>query len=225
MADSTAMVGTRLIPLPACRYRFHPPKYYRGPLHPVQPPPASDPVARNFTPGPFSFPRLKQTWLTTISADLMTLTYQHTPPGEPKKPERIRLREWDDSSPYMKNRPRRGPRGHDVLFPLEPEITFRNIPEIRAVHIAMYVPKAKKNPDHLIVARAVLQTITGVRPKITHSQKSVSQWGVIKGDRTGVKASLWGDDAYDFIDKTIQLVFPKIKEWRGIEGGYILSPR
>lgn len=144
--------------------------------------------------------------------------YQHTPPGTPDKPERIRLREWDDSSPYMINRPKRGPRGHDVLFPLEKPIDWRNIPEIRAVHLAMYTPKAKKNPDHLIIARSVLQTITGVRPTITTTKTSVSQWGIVKGDRSGAKCSVYGDQAYELVDKIIHLVFPKIKDWAGIEG-------
>lgn len=186
----------------------------------MQPPPASDPVARNFSPGPFNLPRLKQTYHSTIAADLMTLTYQHTPPGTEPRPERVRLREWDDTSPYMKGRPKRGPRGNDVLFPLEQEITWRNIPEVRGVHVSMYVPKAKKNPDHLIVCRAIMQTITGVRPQITVNHLSVAQWGIIRGDRTGVKASVYGEQAWEFIDKVIQLVLPKIKEWQGVEGGF-----
>ncbi|EMR61678.1 putative 54s ribosomal protein l7 protein [Eutypa lata UCREL1] len=218
LVDPRKRASRRNYELPHERYRYHPPKYYRGPLHPVQPPPSSDPVARNFVPGPFSLPRLKQTYQSTIASDLMTLTYQHTPPGEPDKPERIRLREWDDTSPYMRNRPKRGPRGHDVLFPLEPDITWRNIPEIRAVHVSMFTPKAKKNVDHLVVARSVLQSITGVRPVVTTTKTSVAQWGIIKGDRTGVKVTMRGEQAYEFVDKVIQLVLPKIKEWKGIAG-------
>ncbi len=178
-------------------------------------------MARDFVPGPFNLPRLKHTYHSTIAADLMTLMYKHTPPGTPRRPERVRLREWDDSSPYMKNRPKRGPRGAEVLFPLEPEVTWRNLPEVRAVHIAMYTPKAKKNPDHLIVARSVLQTIAGARPQVTTTKLSVAQWGVVRGDRTGVKVSIRGEQAWEFIDKVVHLVFPKIKEWRGIPGEYI----
>lgn len=63
------------------RYQYHPPKYYRGPLHPVQCPPSSDPTARDYVPGPFSLPRLKHTYDSTIAPDLMTMTYQHAPPG------------------------------------------------------------------------------------------------------------------------------------------------
>ncbi|KAF2966828.1 hypothetical protein GQX73_g6743 [Xylaria multiplex] len=204
--------------LPHERYRYRAPKYYRGPLHPVQPPPSSDPIARDFAPGPFNLPRLKQTYQSTIASDIMTMMYQHTPPGTPDKPERIRLREWDETSPYMKNRPKRGPRGADVLFPLEKSINWQNIPEIRAVHIAVYSPKAKKNLDHIIVGRAVLQSISGVRPTTTITKSSVSQWGIVKGDRSGVKCSIYGNQAYEFVDKIVNFVFPKIKEWKGVQG-------
>ncbi|KAI0977432.1 ribosomal protein L5 [Xylaria arbuscula] len=218
IVDPRKRASRRNNELPAERYRFHAPKYYRGPLHPVQPPPSSNPIARDFAPGPFNLPRLKQTYQSTIASDIMTMMYQHTPPGTPGKPERIRLREWDETSPYMKNRPKRGPRGADVLFPLEKPIDWRNIPEIRAVHIASYIPKAKKNPDHIIVGRAVLQSITGVRTTVTATKSSVSQWGIVKGDRSGVKCSIYGNQAYEFLDKAVSLVFPKIKEWKGLKG-------
>ncbi|KAI1099870.1 54S ribosomal protein L7 [Jackrogersella minutella] len=218
VTDPRRRASRRPHELPHERYRFHPPKFYRGPLHPVQPPPSSDPVARDFSPGPFNLPRLKQTFHSIAASDIMTLAYHHVPPGTPDKPERIRLREWDDSSPYMKNRPKRGPRGSDVLFPLEKDITWRNIPEIRAVHIAMYTPKAKKNPDHIIVGKSVLRTITGVRATVTQTKVSVSQWGIVEGDKSGVKVTVRGDQAWEFVDKLVHIVFPKIKDWRGIAG-------
>ncbi|KAI1193798.1 ribosomal protein L5 [Nemania serpens] len=218
MVDPRKRASRRKHELPHERYRYHAPKYYRGPLHPVQPLPSSDPTARDFSPGPFNLPRLKQTYQSTIASDIMTMMYQHTPPGTPDKPERIRLREWDESSPYMKNRPKRGPRGSGVLFPLEKSIDWRNIPEIHAVHLAMYIPEAKRNFDHIIIGRAVLRAITGVRSTQTANKTSVVQWGIVKGDRSGVKCSIFGNQAYEFIDKTVHLVFPKIKEWRGVRG-------
>ncbi|KAI1214868.1 54S ribosomal protein L7 [Annulohypoxylon truncatum] len=218
LTDPRKRASRRNYELPHERYRYRPPKYDRGPLHPVQPPPSSDPVARNYSPGPFNLPRLKQTYHSTITSDILTLTYQHIPPGTPPSPERVRLREWDDSSPYMKNRPKRGPRGRGVLYPIEKDLNWRNLPEVKAVHLSMFIPQAKKNPDHLIVARSVLQTITGVRPTISTTRKSVAQWGIVKGDRTVVKVSVYGDQAYEFLDKIIHLVFPKIKNWKGVKG-------
>lgn len=204
-------------PMPS-RYQYHPPKLRRGPLHPVQSPPSSDPVARDFLPGPFYFPRLKETWQATIAPDLMTLTYNHKPPGTREDPIGQRLRSWDDSSPYHKNRPLRGPRGSTgALRPVERDITHRNVPGLLAITLSTYVPKGVKEPTYLLAARAALQAVTGARTEIIRVNKGVSQWGVVKGQPAGAKATVWGEQAYELMDKMIHLVFPRIKEWPGIE--------
>ncbi|KFG78762.1 hypothetical protein MANI_005142 [Metarhizium anisopliae] len=206
--------------LPGNRYQYHPPKYYRGPLHPVQTPPASDPTARDFVPGPFNFPRLKHTYDSTIAPDLLTMTYQHTPPGtEQVVSQKGTLRQWDGSSPYHKNRPSRGPRGggSSRLGILERNIDWNNIPEIEAVTINSYAPNAAQNKEYLHVARAVVQAISGDYPEVTTVKHHVIQWGVRKGDKAGAKVTLRGGAAYEFVDKLVTLVLPKIKDWPGIK--------
>lgn len=193
-------------------------KYDRGPLHPIQPLPASDPVARNFEPGPFNLPRLKQTFQSTLASDIMTLAYIHQPPGTAEAAVRQRLRSWDDSSPYHKNRPLRGPRGDSVLRLLERDIMFRNIPEIRAVTIASFVPKATKTTSLLPSARYMMQAITGTIPTVTTVKTTVAQWNISEGKKAGYKATLYGNAAYEFVDKCVHLVFPRIKDWRGLKG-------
>ncbi|KKA26897.1 hypothetical protein TD95_002138 [Thielaviopsis punctulata] len=204
--------------LPGKRYQYHPPKYDRGPLHPVQSPKHSDPIARNFLPGPFNHPRLLETYNHTISSDILTMTYQHVIPGTPAKPERERLRAWDDSSPYHANRPLRGPRGAGTLPVLEKDIKFNNIPEIQSVHIHCYQPQAGQDPGYLAVSRAVVMAITGRLPKVTWIKNQVSQWKIKKGDLSGCKTTIFGNSAYEFVDKLTTLVFPKIKDWPGIAG-------
>ncbi|KAG7289602.1 hypothetical protein NEMBOFW57_005973 [Staphylotrichum longicolle] len=202
--------------LPSGRYQYHPPKFNRGPLHPVQSPPSSDPIARDFVPGPFNLPRLKQTYHSTIASDLMTLAYTHVPPGTPKKEAPERLRSWDGSSPYHKNRGLRGPRGNPVLPLIERDITFTNVPAITEITIASYVPEAIKDPDHLLVARSVLLALTGTTPEITKTKANVVQWGIKTGERAGVKTTVYGNAAYEFLDRCVHLVFPRIKDWQGI---------
>ncbi|KAK4148095.1 ribosomal protein L5 domain-containing protein [Dichotomopilus funicola] len=203
--------------LPSSNYQYHPPKYNRGPLHPIQSPPSSDPVARDFVPGPFNHPRLKQTYTTTIAPDLMTLAYMHVPPGTPKKEPAQRLRGWDGSSPYHKNRALRGPRGGAALPLIERDITFTNIPAIREITVASYVPVAVQDPDHLLVARTVLLAMTGTTPEITKTKSNVVQWALRKGERAGVKATVYGNDAYEFLDRCVHLVFPRIRDYMGIK--------
>ncbi|KAG9250868.1 ribosomal protein L5 domain-containing protein [Emericellopsis atlantica] len=206
--------------LPANRYQYHPPKFDRGPLHPVQSPPSSDPIARNFVPGPFNHPRLRHTHESTIAPDLLTLTYQHYPPGEERAVStKGELREWDGSSPYHKNRPKRGPRGpgSDRLALLERDIVFNNIPEIKSVSISMHQPEAARDKEYLNVARAVLQAITGKFTELNFLKKNVVQFQIRKGGIGGVNVTLDGNDAYEFVDKLVTLVLPKIKEWPGVK--------
>jgi len=148
----------------------------------------------------------------------MTLAYLHRPPGTEERETPERLRTWDDSSPYNKNRARRGPRGTNVLRPVEKDITFRRIPEIRAVTVNCFVPRAIQDYDVLVAAKSVVQSITGEIPETTFSKRSVPAWRLTPGKPTGVKATIYGNAAYEFVDKCIHLVFPKIKEWKGIKG-------
>jgi large subunit ribosomal protein L5 len=204
------------------RYQFHPPKYDRGPLHPVQSPPRSDPTARNFMAGPFYYPRLKQTWEHTISSDLLTLTYLHTPPGTPKKETAERLRKWVGDSPYFENRQLRGPRGGPNLRLLEEPISPNNIPEIRAVHMSMFYKNGKVDSDKLHIARSVMQAISGRPARLTHIKNHVAAWGTKFGLQTGCRITIYGDQAFEFVDKLVTLVLPKIKDWAGLKG---MSPR
>ena len=173
-------------------------------------------------PGPFHNARLRQTYHSTLASDIMTLTYTHYPPGARKEAAKEetpnRLRGWDGSSPYHKNRPLRGPRGSPYLSLIERDITFRNIPMLRSVTIAAYVPEAIREPDRLVVARSVIQSITGADAAVTAVKRNVSQWNIVQGQKAGCKVTLYGNDAYDFLDKCVHLVFPRIKEWKGVKG-------
>ncbi len=163
---------------------------------------------------------MKHTYDSTVAPDLLTMTYQHTPPGTvAPESQKGSLRGWDGSSPYHKNRPRRGPRGGSSsrLGLLERDITWNNIPEIEAVTINSYAPLASDNKEYLHVARAMVQAITGSYPDVTTVKKHVVQWGVRKGDKAGAKTTLRGGAAYEFVDKLLTLVLPRIKDWPGVK--------
>lgn len=171
-------------------------------------------------PGPFTYPRLKHTLDSTIGPDLLTLTYQHQPPGTPASTsQKGVLRTWDGSSPYHKNRPLRAPRGPDGdrLRLIERDITFNNVPEILSVTISAYEPAAGQNKEVLHTTRAVLQAISGQFTNVIRVKRPVVQWKIRKNDMAGAKVSIQGNAAYEFTDKLIHLVLPKIKDWQGVK--------
>ncbi|EAU30525.1 conserved hypothetical protein [Aspergillus terreus NIH2624] len=202
------------------RSRFRSPKYDRGPLHPHRLPPPSESSSRLYVPGPFSLPRVDQTYHSTVASDILTLCYVHNPPGFKPPPKAPRLRSWDESSPYHKNRPLRGPRGGDVLRLLRKPITFNNIPQLERITIHSYVKQAaQENSSWLHVAGMAVQAISNSRVDTFKSKTSVATWGIAPGrDTVAVKAELRGETMLHFFGKLVDIVMPRIKDWEGVKG-------
>jgi large subunit ribosomal protein L5 len=148
----------------------------------------------------------------------MTLSYEHYPPGfePPQKGER--LRQWVGDSPYFKNRPRRGPRGGDVLLPLRKRITFRNVPELQRVTVHIMQKEAVSESAYLHVAGMIAQAITNVRPQVHRVDKSVAGFGIREGQHLSVTCELRGEDMYHFLSKVVDVVMPRIKDYQGAKG-------
>lgn len=201
------------------RYQFRSPKYDRGPMHPHQPLPPSDPASREFVPGPFSSPRVELAYHNIIAPDFMTMCYQHTPPGFRQHEKGPRLRPWVGDSPYFANRQLRGPRGGDVLRLLRKPITFRNVPMVERVTVHAYCKEALRGgSSHLHVAGMVLQAITNQRVNIHRARTNEANWNVIKGKPVSMTTGLKGEDMYHFLGKLINVVLPRIKDWNGVRG-------
>jgi len=148
----------------------------------------------------------------------MTLAYVHHPPGYQAPQKGERLRSWQGASPYFKNRPLRGPRGGDVLRLLRQPITFRNVPKIERVTVHSMVKEAISDSSHLHIAGMVMQSITNVRAESHATKRSIAGFGVRQGQHLSVTCELTGEDMYHFLSKCVDVVLPKIKDWRGVKG-------
>ncbi|KAF2859394.1 ribosomal protein L5 [Piedraia hortae CBS 480.64] len=216
--DPVKRARNRRLQLPRSRYQYRSPQFYRGPLHPHQPPPASDPSSRLFVPGPFSYPRLEQTYLSTFASDFMTMSYQHLPPGTTLPRKGNRLRNWEGASPYFANRPLRGPRGAEVLRLLRKRITFNNIPELKRITVHTMSKAAIEDGTALHVAGMVLQAITGQIATPHAARESVASFKIRKGSYLSLTCELRGEEMYHFLSKLIDIVLPKVREWKGVRG-------
>ncbi|KAK0292021.1 54S ribosomal protein L7, mitochondrial [Friedmanniomyces endolithicus] len=216
--DPAGVAKRRNRRLPPSRYQFRSPRYYRGPLHPHQPPRPSEPSSREFAPGPFSLPRLEQTYHDTLASDYMVLAYAHLPPGQTAFKKGDRLRRWEGDSPYFKNRPLRGPRGGDTLRLLRKPVTFRNVPQLQRVTVHTMSSDAINSGAALHVSGMVLQAITNVRAEAHEVKKSVAGFGVRAGMYLSLTCELKGEDMYHFLSKLVDVVMPKMKDWPGVKG-------
>ena len=64
-----------------------------------------------------------------------------------------------------------------------------------------------------------IQAITGVRCNIHKSKTNVAEWELRAGRNVAVTTDLRGEDMYNFLAKTVDVVMPRIKDWPGISGG------
>ena len=148
----------------------------------------------------------------------MTQAYMHFPPGFTPPERADRLRPWVGENPYFKNRPKRGPRGGEVLRLIRKPIDWRNVPRVTRVTVHSMVKEAKDNSAFLHVAGMILQSITNVRAEARALRKSVAGFGVRQGQHLSVVCDLRGEDAQHFLSKVVEVVMPKIKDFRGMKG-------
>ncbi len=90
------------------------------------------------------------------------------------------------------------------------------IPKITKIIINMGVGRAATNKKLLDDAVNELTLITGQKPLITTSKKSIAAFKLREGQPIGAKVSLRGARMYDFLDKLITIVIPRIRDFRGL---------
>ena len=171
-------------------------------------------------PGPFTLPRLEQTYNDVLASDLLTMCYNHIPEGGKTAPVEQRLRSWEGDNPFYENRPLRAPRGSTGLLPMHKPINFRNIPKLEriTVHSMAKEASASKDSSWLHVAGMAVQAITGKRVETHASKISVQGWNLRPGRYISVTAEMRGEDMYHFLSKLVEMVLPRMKDWHGVAG-------
>lgn len=61
-----------------------------------------------------------------------------------------------------------------------------------------------------------LANITGQKPVVTKARKAISNFKIREGMPVGVAVSLRGDKMYDFINKLVNITFPRVRDFRGV---------
>ncbi len=92
------------------------------------------------------------------------------------------------------------------------------VPKIQKIVVSMGVGKAAQDKKFLETAQQDLMMITGQKPLVIGAKKSVSNFKVRQGDKTGLKVTLRGARMYEFMDRLINLAIPRVKDFRGLPG-------
>ena len=92
------------------------------------------------------------------------------------------------------------------------------IPKLDKVVINVGAGEAKENSKVIDAIMTDLAAITGQKPIVCRAKKSVANFKLREGMAIGVKVTLRGDRMYDFVDKLFNVAFPRVRDFRGING-------
>ena len=111
-------------------------------------------------------------------------------------------------------------RYHDEIVPaLQREFSYPNpmqIPRVEKVVVNIGLGEAIANAKALDAAVGDLTTITGQKPIVTRAKRSIAQFRLRTGMPIGAKVTLRGQRMYDFLERTLALALPRIRDFRGI---------
>lgn len=99
------------------------------------------------------------------------------------------------------------------------ELAIKNmmaVPKLAKIVVNVGVGEALENKKVLDEVSKQLAAITGQKPMVTRARKDISTFKLRKGEPIGLKVTLRGKRRDDFFRKLIHIVFPRIRDFRGI---------
>jgi large subunit ribosomal protein L5 len=118
------------------------------------------------------------------------------------------------SAPRLKQRYR-----EEIAGKLREEFSYANvmqIPGLTKIVVNMGVGDAARDSKLIEGAIRDLATITGQKPAVTKARKSIAQFKLREGQPIGAHVTLRGDRMWEFLDRTLSLALPRIRDFRGL---------
>jgi large subunit ribosomal protein L5 len=90
------------------------------------------------------------------------------------------------------------------------------IPKLEKIVISMGIGDAHEEKTKMETAEKQLTLIAGQKPIVMKAKKSVSNFRLREGMAVGLKVTLRGDRMYEFFDRLVSIVIPRVKDFRGL---------
>src|SRR3954463_7229883 len=148
---------------------------------------------------------------------------QQKQPRKPKGGAAPEQAEVDDGSPQQPAPPARliAAYREQVVPALVQKFGYKNqmsVPRLEKIVISMGLGKAAAAGEKAKIEQAEkeLGVIAGQRPVRCKAKKSVANFKIREGQETGLKVTLRGARMYEFLDRVITVVIPRVKDFRGL---------
>ncbi|MGB2601903.1 MAG: 50S ribosomal protein L5 [Candidatus Omnitrophota bacterium] len=120
-----------------------------------------------------------------------------------------------------------------VLPSLIEKFGYKNkmdVPRLEKIVVNVGIGDMAHEKDLIEPIRDELAALTGQRPVVNKAKKSISNFKIRAGVPVGVKVTLRKDKMYEFLDRLINFVIPRIRDFRGVsrtafdkQGNYTLG--
>ena len=107
----------------------------------------------------------------------------------------------------------------EIAKKLQEELGIKNVnatPRLMKIVVNMGVKDALSDKKNMDKAVEVLGLITGQKPKVAAAKKSIATFKLREGDKIGAVVTLRGKRMYDFFDKLVAIVLPRLRDFRGL---------
>ncbi len=123
----------------------------------------------------------------------------------------------------------------ELVPALQEQLNLTNVmqvPQIKKVVVNIGMGEALDNPKALDAAVSDLMQITGQKPVVTKARVSIANFKLREGRSIGVKVTLRGERMWAFLDRLLNIVLPRVRDFRGVprdafdgRGNYTLGLR
>jgi large subunit ribosomal protein L5 len=95
-------------------------------------------------------------------------------------------------------------------------ININEVPKLRKISVNVGLGKAKDDKKLLEIAANTLSKITGQQPVSTTSRLSIATFKLREGNKIGMMVTLRGETMYEFMDRVINIVLPRLRDFHGV---------
>ena len=102
---------------------------------------------------------------------------------------------------------------------LKKELKLANaheVPKLEKVVINVGLGRAKDDKKLMEIATNTLTKITGQQPIETTARLSIASFKLREGNKIGLKVTLRGEKMYEFVDRLINIVLPRLRDFHGV---------
>jgi large subunit ribosomal protein L5 len=108
----------------------------------------------------------------------------------------------------------------ELVKKLQKDLKLSNVhevPQLEKIVVNVGLGRAKDEKRLLDVAANTLSKITGQQPVQTTAKKSIASFKLREGNKIGLKVTLRGVRMYEFADRVINIVLPRLRDFHGVK--------